>query len=283
MNCDVTQRTDLTDNDASDHPESGTWYVTARTSSTYSTHTGSSSLTNSETEYDSKGAQLSFPSKESLNTSTSNKSTTLIENLEGKRTYDEIGVCKWSTTTTCEGIEGKMEQQESRQLLDQEEKDETKAGEVVQSSCDGVAPESIEQVSPKIPNGSVWDSAGVLSDPNDSMPQSEEYILKCDKPDFPCLGLASGQPESGTCGEEEVNLQASDGKASERTYFLKGLSKYFPQIPRRESGHRSKNLRKTKNWWSEMMRHRSYHGVSLGLKDSKYKKRAQSVSGAIET
>ncbi|XP_071532916.1 uncharacterized protein AdoR isoform X4 [Panulirus ornatus] len=283
VTCDVIQQAELTDNDASSRPVSGTWYVTARTSSTYSTHTGSSSLTNSEHEYDSKGVQESFPSKESIRTSTSNKISSLNESLQNKRTSSEDGVCTWSTTTICQGNEEKVEQLGSRKLMDKEEKDEIESREVDKSGCGEAVVEGIKHISQRIPNGSVWESLENSSDTNDSKPKSEEYTSECDKPDFPCLGIASGEPGSGTCCEDDINLRVSDGRATEQRNLLRGIGKYFPQIPRKESGPRSKNVRKTKNWWSEMIRHRSYHGVSLGLKGSKYKKRAQSVSGAIET
>ncbi|KAK7080568.1 hypothetical protein SK128_021378 [Halocaridina rubra] len=64
----------------------------------------------------------------------------------------------------------------------------------------------------------------------------------------------------------------------------KDYYKYFPRILQRKDVNRGEKGSKTgKSWFSNMLRHRSYHGVSLEAPDSKDIPRAKSLSGSVGT
>ncbi|KAK3856013.1 hypothetical protein Pcinc_037617 [Petrolisthes cinctipes] len=81
--------------------------------------------------------------------------------------------------------------------------------------------------------------------------------------------------------EETASTKPLDENSPTRSLLPRELSKYLPKILQRQKG--SKSGRRGNSWWSDVMRNKSYHGVSLDIKPPDHVKRAQSISGAIET
>ncbi|KAK4321331.1 hypothetical protein Pmani_007851 [Petrolisthes manimaculis] len=81
--------------------------------------------------------------------------------------------------------------------------------------------------------------------------------------------------------EETASTKPLDENSPTRSLLPRELSKYLPKILQRQKG--SKSGRRGNSWWSDVMRNKSYHGLSLEIKPTDHVKRAQSISGAIES
>ncbi|XP_045606763.1 uncharacterized protein [Procambarus clarkii] len=248
----------------------------AARSSMYSSHTCSSTLSSSDTYSGSlaKEALLIPPCKEQLNTSTSN------ETLLACRAFDGTSISNQSIPI-CGSNEESVGMVESPELFTQQEgAAQTQIREVALADDHVVL---INQTSLPIPNGSACNFSARPVDGDNCTSQSDDNSSGCDASTLPCLGSSTEEQRAKTCREEDPSCRAAAGWTTEQSRVSKELSKYLPKILRRESGLRSKNSRKNKSWWTELMRQRSYHGISLELKSSKHVDRAQSISGAIET
>lgn len=78
--------------------------------------------------------------------------------------------------------------------------------------------------------------------------------------------------------EEVASTNPEEENSPTRSVLPQQLNKYLPKILQRQKGGR-----RGKKWWSDVMRNKSYHGLSLEIKPSDHVQRAQSISGAIET
>lgn len=78
--------------------------------------------------------------------------------------------------------------------------------------------------------------------------------------------------------EEMTSTKSEEENSPTHSVLPQQLSKYLPKILQRQKGGRRGN-----KWWSDVMRNKSYHGLSLEIKPSDHVQRAQSISGAIET
>ncbi|XP_042217308.1 uncharacterized protein LOC121862934 [Homarus americanus] len=260
--------------------------VTASSSSVLSAITSSSDFVGNETRCDAIEDQVLeyIPCKKKMNNCTLKPNMSSCETLQSIHSCIETNFSNTSNLTRCGSKKEKQEETDSTtQLTKQQKESETQIEEVIKAGDGRGVPQPTKDTSATIPNGNVWNSPAVPLDTNGSKTQSEDYTSTCDASSFPCLGSTIEQKKLGT-PREGLNPRGTDGCHTEQSGISKQLSKYLPEIlRRREGGLRSKNTRKTKNWWAEMMRQRSYHGISLELKNSKHVKRAQSISGAIET
>ncbi|XP_069938097.1 uncharacterized protein [Cherax quadricarinatus] len=256
-------------------PVSGESDVIATRSSTYSSHTCSSVLTNSDTNSEGliKQVLLSSSCKEHLNMSTLNK-TSSNETLYSNPLLDDISISNQSNLTKCKE---ERHGDESKILLTEQQDKKIPVREFIEPDSNEETLRLINHTSPVIPNGNVCNFPAMPVD-DKCKPLHDEEPSSCNAPTLPCLEPTTEENKLGNCQEK------ADDRTSEQSCVSKEFGKYLPQIlRRREGGLRSKCSKKKRNWWTELMRQKSYHGISFELKSSKHMKRAQSISGALDS